>query len=193
MYKTLTAVNPRINNKIWDDKYRFIDEEVGVQESTPSESFLRVSKYISKGDTELEEACYEEMCALRLLLGGRMLAAAGTGKIKATMSNCYVLDAVPDDLEGIAEALKEAMLTMKAGGGIGVPFSRLRPEGSEVMGTGSAASGPISFMHMWDSMSTQISGFNGKRLKIKGKKKEDKSRKGAMIAGLSCDHPDIFK
>ena len=84
---------------------------------------------------------------------------------------------IPDDMAGIFENVKEAALTMQQGGGIGHDFSTLRPKGAPVMGVGADASGPLSFMDVWDSMCRTIMSAG--------------SRRGAMMATLRCDHPDI--
>ena len=160
-----------INKVIWSKKYK------APNENSPEETFLRVAEAISKGDQSLKKAFYEEMINLRFLPGGRILAYAGTGNPKATLANCYVMGEIEDSMEGIMKSLEESALTLKAGGGIGLNFSAIRPKGDPVRGTNSIASGPVSFMEMWNSMSRTISGVG--------------HRKGAMIAVLNVDHPDI--
>src|SRR5207244_10969943 len=85
--------------------------------------------------------------------------------------------AIPDDMGGIFTHLSEAALTMQQGGGIGYDFSTLRPRGAPVKGVGADASGPLSFIDVWDAMCRTImsAGY----------------RRGAMMATLRCDHPDI--
>ena len=94
-----------------------------------------------------------------------------------TLFNCFVMGAIPDDMGGIFAHLREAALTMQQGGGIGYDFSTLRPKGAPVKGVGADASGPLSFMDVWDAMCRTImsAGY----------------RRGAMMATLRCDHPDI--
>ena len=91
--------------------------------------------------------------------------------------NCFVMGIIPDDMSGIFEHLREAALTMQQGGGIGTIFSTLRPKGARVCGVGADASGPLSFMDVWDSMCRTIMSAG--------------HRRGAMMATLRCDHPDI--
>jgi ribonucleoside-diphosphate reductase alpha chain len=158
---------------IWQKKYK------SPQDTTPEDTFLRVTRAISKGDPELERKFFELMRSLKFIPGGRILAYAGTGNPKATLANCYVMGEIEDSMDGIMKALHESALTLKAGGGIGLNFSTLRPEGDPVKGTASVASGPVSFMEMWNSMSRTISGAN--------------ARKGATIGVLNIDHPDIEK
>ena len=94
-----------------------------------------------------------------------------------TLFNCFVMGAIPDNMNGIFEMLKEAAVTLQHGGGIGYDFSTIRPKGRPVAGVGADASGPISFMDVWDSMCRTIMSAG--------------SRRGAMMATLRCDHPDI--
>ena len=94
-----------------------------------------------------------------------------------TLFNCFVMGRIPDSLEGIFTQLKEAALTMQQGGGIGHDFSTIRPRGAEVKGVGADASGPISFMEVWDAMCKTIMSAG--------------MRRGAMMATMRCDHPDI--
>ena len=84
---------------------------------------------------------------------------------------------IADDMASIFENVKEAALTMQQGGGIGHDFSTLRPKGAPVNGVGADASGPVSFMNVWDAMCRTI--------------KSAGSRRGAMMGTLACDHPDI--
>jgi ribonucleoside-diphosphate reductase alpha chain len=84
---------------------------------------------------------------------------------------------VPDSMGGIFDMLKEAALTMQQGGGIGYDFSTIRPKGAPVIGVGSDASGPLSFMDVWDAMCRTIMSAG--------------SRRGAMMATMRCDHPDV--
>ena len=94
-----------------------------------------------------------------------------------TLFNCFVMGRIDDSLPGIFDGLKEAALTMQQGGGIGHDFSTLRPKGAPVRGVGADASGPLSFMDVWDSMCRTIMSAG--------------SRRGAMMGTMRCDHPDI--
>lgn len=161
-----------INEHIWEKKYK------NEMDKSPEDTFRRVARAVAGNDPGWEDKFFREMNSLRFIPGGRILAAAGTNKPKATLSNCFVMSPPDDSMSGILSALNDGALTMQAGGGIGVNFSKLRPYGDPVGGTGSIASGPVSFMHMWNAMSMTISGVG--------------DRKGAMIAVLNCDHPDIM-
>ncbi len=166
------TTSTKFNLDIWEKKYRFQDE------TSPEDTFRRVAGAVATNPEE-EEEFFSQMINARFIPGGRILAYAGTNNPKATLANCYVMGDVEDSMEGIMQSLRESALTLKAGGGIGLNFSTLRPEGEMVHGTMSSASGPVSFMEMWNSMSRTISGVN--------------KRKGAMIAILNIDHPDIIK
>ena len=110
------------------------------------------------------------------LPAGRILAGAGAGR-KVTLFNCFVMGEIADDMGSIFENVRDAALTMQQGGGIGHDFSTLRPKGAAVAGVGAKASGPVSFMDVWDAMCRTIMSAG--------------MRRGAMMATLSCDHPDI--
>ena len=112
----------------------------------------------------------------KFLPAGRVIAGAGTGR-SVTLFNCFVMGTIGDDMSSIFENLREAALTMQQGGGIGHDFSTLRPQGAPVKGVGADASGPLSFMDVWDAMCRTIMSAG--------------SRRGAMMATLRCDHPDI--
>ena len=112
----------------------------------------------------------------RFLPGGRILAGAGTSR-RMTLCNCFVMGPVDDSVDGIFDALRESALTLQQGGGIGCDFSTLRPAGQRAVATGCTASGPVSFMALWDHMcEVMVTG----------------SRRGAMMGVLSAAHPDIL-
>ncbi len=104
------------------------------------------------------------------------MAGAGTDR-NVTLFNCFVMGKIDDDLGAIFENTKQAALTMQAGGGIGHDFSTLRPRGAPVHGVEASASGPVSFMDVWDAMCRTLMSAG--------------QRRGAMMATLRCDHPDI--
>ena len=112
----------------------------------------------------------------RFLPAGRILSGAGTDR-RVTLFNCFVMGDIADDLGSIFDHLREAALTMQQGGGIGYDFSTLRPKGAPVKGVGADASGPLSFMDVWDAMCRTIMSAG--------------ARRGAMMATMRCDHPDI--
>lgn len=107
--------------------------------------------------------------------GGRILSAAGSSR-KLTANNCFVSPKIYDSLDSIFSVLRLAALTMQQGGGIGYDFSNLRPMYDEIKTQGGMASGPVSFMEVYNSMCGTLA-YNGRR--------------GAQMAVLRCDHPDI--
>ncbi len=176
----MVSVTP-ISQQIWDMKYRLKAEDGEPVDKTIEESWRRVAKALASVESddsapEWEQTFYDALSGFRFLPAGRILAGAGAGR-DVTLFNCFVMGTIADDMGGIFDALKEAALTMQQGGGIGYDFSTLRPKGAPVKGVGADASGPLSFMDVWDAMCRTI--------------KSAGSRRGAMMAGLRCDHPDI--
>ncbi len=170
---------PAISREIWDMKYRLKAADGSSLESDPADSFARVAKALAAAEREPEryEALFAEaMTSLKLLPAGRILAGAGSGR-DVTLFNCFVMGRIGDSMGEIFENLREAALTLQMGGGIGYDFSTLRPRGAEVKGVGADASGPLSFMDVWDAMCRTIMSAG--------------HRRGAMMGTLRCDHPDI--
>src|SRR3954465_8899055 len=167
-----------VSQRIWDMKYRFRDVS-GASDTDLEATWWRVARALAapERDPELWAGRFHEaLQGFKFLPAGRVIAGAGTGRT-VTLFNCFVMGAIPDDMAGIFENVKEAALTMQQGGGIGHDFSTLRPMGAPVMGVGADASGPLSFMDVWDAMCRTIMSAG--------------SRRGAMMAPLRCDHPDI--
>lgn len=184
-----------IVESIWRDKYRFGDEK--DRAATIDRYINAVCANESAGKIQrIRAACQD----LRFCPGGRIIAGAGADRA-VTLINCYVSGDIQDSMAtefpgprisygadqvirkdasvGILDAHKEAMLTLQMGGGIGMDFSTIRPEGAVVKRTGSIARGPLAFMEMWNSGSNTVLSAGG--------------RYGAMMATLRCDHPDIEK
>ena len=168
-----------ISQQIWDMKYRLKGPDGVALDRTIEDSWRRVAGALAEPerDSALWTArFYEAMEGFKFLPAGRVVAGAGSGR-NVTLFNCFVMGAVPDDMAGIFTHLREAALTMQQGGGIGYDFSTLRPKGAPVKGVGADASGPLSFMDVWDAMCRTIMSAG--------------HRRGAMMATLRCDHPDI--
>ena len=162
-------------------KYRFKPVDATGGDETVEDSWKRVAKACAAPEPKDKrkywaQSFYDAMANFRFLPAGRILAGAGT-KRDVTLFNCFVMGQIPDTMGGIFENLKEAALTMQQGGGIGYDFSTLRPKGAAVKGVGADASGPLSFMDVWDAMCQTIMSAG--------------SRRGAMMATMACDHPDI--
>jgi ribonucleoside-diphosphate reductase alpha chain len=173
------AVVASISQQIWDMKYRLKGPSGEPVDKTIEDTWRRVAAAVAAPEAEPQrwaERFYAAMSDFRFLPAGRVVAGAGAGR-QVTLFNCFVMGAIPDDMGGIFAHLREAALTMQQGGGIGYDFSTLRPRGAYVKGVGADASGPLSFMDVWDAMCRTImsAGY----------------RRGAMMATLACDHPDI--
>ena len=168
-----------ISQQIWDMKYRLKDQNGTFLEQTVQDTWRRIAKALSAVETEpkkWETIFYNALTDFKFLPAGRITAGSGT-KRNVTLFNCFVMGVIPDSMSGIFDMLKEAALTMQQGGGIGYDFSTIRPKGSLVKGIAADASGPVSFMDVWDSMCRTIMSAG--------------SRRGAMMATMRCDHPDI--
>jgi len=170
-----------LSQHIWDLKYRLRDGSGAPLDRTLADTWARVARAAAEaekpGTRKRWASRFEQaMADFAFLPAGRILAGAGTGR-QVTLFNCFVLGTIEDDMASIFQNVKEAALTMQQGGGIGHDFSTLRPKGAPVRGVGADASGPISFMDVWDSMCRTIMSAG--------------QRRGAMMGTLRCDHPDI--
>src|SRR5579883_3011846 len=168
-----------ISQQIWDMKYRLKSPDGAPVDKTIEDTWRRVATALAAPERDpalWAERFYEALRDFKFLPAGRVVAGAGSGR-QVTLFNCFVMGTIPDDMGGIFAHLREAALTMQQGGGIGYDFSTLRPRGAPVKGVGADASGPLSFMDVWDAMCRTImsAGY----------------RRGAMMATLRCDHPDI--
>lgn len=168
-----------IAEQIWDMKYRLKDAGDVAVDETVEDTWHRIANALAeveKNPNEWAPKFYDALADFKFLPAGRIIAGAGTGR-SVTLFNCFVMGTIPDTMSGIFEMLKEAALTMQQGGGIGYDFSTLRPKGAFVKGVSADASGPLSFMDVWDAMCRTIMSAG--------------SRRGAMMATMRCDHPDI--
>lgn len=173
--------------KVLEKRYLLHDQNNRVIE-TPSQMFKRVANFVANAEKrykrgkngnknveKFSQEFYDEMAAMRFLPGGRVLSNAGT---KTTcLSSCFVLP-VDDSIEGIFDSVKWGAIIHKTGGGTGYNFSSLRPSGDYVSKSRGFASGPISFMTVFDTMCQTIS-LGGRQ-------------RGAMMGMLNVDHPDII-
>ena len=178
MESAIERVAP-ISRQIWDAKYRLKDTDGTPVDLTIEDSWRRVARALAAVEAEprlWEQPFYEALRDFRFLPAGRILSGAGTDR-RVTLFNCFVMGDIADDLGSIFDNLREAALTMQQGGGIGYDFSTLRPKGAPVKGVGADASGPLSFMDVWDAMCRTIMSAG--------------ARRGAMMATMRCDHPDI--
>jgi ribonucleoside-diphosphate reductase alpha chain len=168
-----------ISRQIWDAKYRLKRADGTPVDLTIEDTWRRVARALAEAEAEphrWEPKFYRALEDFRFLPAGRILSGAGTER-RVTLFNCFVMGDIGDDLASIFTHLREAALTMQQGGGIGYDFSSLRPRGALVRGVGADASGPLSFMDVWDAMCRTIMSAG--------------TRRGAMMATMRCDHPDI--
>ncbi len=168
-----------IARHIWATKYRW--EHAPNGETEPVHTWRRVAHALAAVEPEAhrphwERAFLEALQSLRFLPGGRILAGAGTTR-HVTLFNCFVMGRLNDSMDGIFDGLREGAVTMQQGGGVGYDFSPLRPRNQPAHSTGTIASGPVSFMRVWDAMCATVLSTG--------------ARRGAMMATLRCDHPDI--
>jgi len=176
----MTRFSAPIAEQIWDMKYRFKDADGTPIDDTVEDTWRRIASSLAsveKDPKAWEDKFYSALEDFKYLPAGRITAGAGTAR-SVTLFNCFVMGTVPDDMGGIFDMLKEAALTMQQGGGIGYDFSTIRPKGAAVKGVAADASGPLSFMDVWDAMCRTIMSAG--------------SRRGAMMATMRCDHPDIL-
>ncbi|MEM7269813.1 MAG: adenosylcobalamin-dependent ribonucleoside-diphosphate reductase [Pseudomonadota bacterium] len=175
----MSAFAAPIAEQIWDMKYRLKAPDGTPVDDTIEATWRRIASALASVEDDPavhESGFYEALEGFRFLPAGRIIAGAGAER-DVTLFNCFVMGTIPDTMEGIFQGLKEAALTMQQGGGIGYDFSTIRPKGAAVKGVGADASGPLSFMDVWDSMCRTIMSAG--------------SRRGAMMATMRCDHPDI--
>ncbi|VAV95064.1 Ribonucleotide reductase of class II (coenzyme B12-dependent) [hydrothermal vent metagenome] len=174
----MTRFAAPIAEQIWNMKYRYSPAD-GSGDQSVEDSWRRIARALAAAEDQpekWEDEFYAALEDFKFLPAGRITAGAGTGRA-VTLFNCFVMGTVPDDIGGIFDSLREAALTMQQGGGIGYDFSTIRPRGAAVKGVGADASGPLSFMDVWDAMCRTIMSAG--------------SRRGAMMATMRCDHPDI--
>ncbi|MFM7000984.1 MAG: adenosylcobalamin-dependent ribonucleoside-diphosphate reductase, partial [Limnohabitans sp.] len=172
-----------ISTDVLKEKYLKADE------TSASELFDRVARALASVEKPALHAEYEQKFRRNLEAGaigaGRIMSAAGTG-IQATLINCFVqpvgdcIQGTDDDgYPGIYEALREAAETMRRGGGVGYDFSRIRPKGACVKGTASTASGPCSYINVFDQSCSTVESAG--------------ARRGAQMGVLRIDHPDVLE
>ena len=168
-----------ISRQIWDAKYRLKAADGAPVDLSIEDSWRRVATALAGAEAEpaaWEGRFYQALENFRFLPAGRIFSGAGSAR-RVTLFNCFVMGDIEDDLGAIFTHLRQAALTMQQGGGIGYDFSTLRPKGAPVRGVGADASGPLSFMDVWDAMCRTIMSAG--------------ARRGAMMATMRCDHPDI--
>ncbi len=174
------AFDTALAGEIWSSKYRFNHPDGGGDDAI-EDTWRRVARAVAQAEdperrAPVEADFLEALRDHRFLPAGRIIAGAGTART-VTLFNCFVMGVIPDDLGGIFNHVREAALTLQQGGGVGMDFSSIRPAGAFVSGVAADASGPVSFMDVWDSMCRTIMSAG--------------QRRGAMMGCLRIDHPDI--
>jgi ribonucleoside-diphosphate reductase alpha chain len=169
------ALDTPIARHVWETRYCADAMEISVQAT-----WRRVAHALAQAETanrnDWEQRFLDILRDFQFVPGGRILAGAGTQR-DVTMFNCFVMGTIEDSIPGIFRALEEGAITMQRGGGVGYDFSTIRPSGAHSRTTGTIASGPVSFMDIWDTMCATIQSTG--------------ARRGAMMATLRCDHPDM--
>jgi ribonucleoside-diphosphate reductase alpha chain len=176
-----TPFKNEMAEQIWDMKYRLKEQDGTPIDNTVQDTWRRVAWALSEPETDRAlwaDKFYSVLERFQFIPAGRINAGAGTDR-NVTLFNCFVMGTITDSLSGIMDALKEAAMTMQAGGGIGYDFSTLRPTDAPVKGVAATASGPLSFMDVWNAMCKTIMSAG--------------VRRGAMMATMRVDHPDILK
>ena len=168
--------------KVLNARYLLKDEKGGVIE-TPEQMFRRVARNVADAEKFYnddarywEDRFYDIMTSLKFLPNSPTLMNAG--KSMGQLAACFVLP-VEDSMKGIFDTLKHAALILQSGGGTGFSFSRLRPKADIVRSTGGIASGPVSFMKIYNTATEVI--------------KQGGARRGANMGILRVDHPDIME
>lgn len=177
-----TATQP-ISQDVLREKY------LKAGETGAEDVYRRVAHALASVEPQAQRAHHEALFLANLHAGaigaGRIMSAAGT-KIQATLINCFVqpvgdcIQGLDDEgFPGIYEALREAAETMRRGGGVGYDFSRIRPRGADVKGTASMASGPCSYINVFDQSCATVESAG--------------ARRGAQMGVLRIDHPDVLE
>src|SRR5512133_1444371 len=177
MFKS--SFDTAISEHVWRTRYLWAEPD-SVPAPAIEHTWERTALAVSGAEPHHQNDWRERFLAMlsdwRFLPGGRTLAGAGTSR-RVTLFNCLALGPIEDSVQGIFNALRESMLCVQAGAAIGLDFSTLRPALEPARASGAVASGPVSFMGVWQAANAVLASNN--------------RRRSAMLATLRCDHPDI--
>lgn len=153
------------------------DKYLNDGEKTYTDVIKRVTDVINQVDPVSRVDLYSMMCKGRYIFGGRIMAGAGLNDSrKVSMSNCYVLEPVEDNLESIGQRNYECMKTFSRGGGVGLDLSKLSPKGAKLNNAARSTTGAASYADYYSNAADKIS---------------QEGRRGALMVSLHCTHPDL--
>jgi ribonucleoside-diphosphate reductase alpha chain len=168
-----------VSEHVWHAQYQW--SEVGhPQEPSIDATWDRVALALSAAEAhdrhDWRQRFRSILADFKFLPGERILAVAGT-QVRQSLFDCFAAGGVEDSVSSIFNALRESMVTLQAGSATGIDFSTVRPATTAAIASGRLATGPVSFMHIWDSAASVIGAGN--------------RHHGTMMATLRCDHPDV--
>lgn len=171
-----------VSNSVYSSKYQLFDKHGNEIDENRSHSFMRVAHALAKNEKDVQywaNSFFEAMCN-GAIPAGRIMGNAGAEEHKPNTSlmNCTVSDTIYDHIEGIGQSVKESLVTLSGGSGIGYEFSTLRPRGSYVNGVKAQTSGPLPFADIFDKGCFTIASAGGRR--------------GAQMATFDLRHPDVL-
>jgi ribonucleoside-diphosphate reductase alpha chain len=171
-----------VSNSVYSSKYQLFDKHGNEIDESRSHSFMRVAHALAKNEKDVQywaDAFFAAMCN-GAIPAGRIMGNAGAEEHKPNTSliNCVVADTIYDSIESIGQSVKDSLITLSGGSGIGYDFSTLRPKGSFVNGVGAQTSGPLPFADIFDKGCFTIASAGGRR--------------GAQMAAFDLRHPDVL-
>jgi len=171
-----------VSNSVYSNKYQLFDKHGNEVDESRSHSFMRVAQALAKNEKDCRywtDVFFEAMVS-GAIPAGRIMSNAGAEEHKPNTSqiNCVVADTIYDSIESIGQSVKDSLITLSGGSGIGYDFSSLRPKGSFVNGVGSTTSGPLPFADIFDKGCFTIASAGGRR--------------GAQMATFDLRHPDVL-
>ena len=170
----MAEFNQPISEFIWNKKYR------GKDDKDLKDYWMRIATSLAsmeKDSATRTKQFFDLLSDFKFLPGGRIQAGTDPNKKNVTLFNCFAASCINDSIEGILQVAKESAITQKMGGGIGFNFSTIRPRGEIIKTIQSEASGPVSFMYIYDAVCQTIESAG--------------NRRGAQMGMLIVSHPDI--